>query len=70
MSPPLSPIASEVKQLEDDYNTAMGLLGEMIATLTLEKNAEWFENFPSHWHEMIESWHRQFKLLKSNMQKE
>ena len=61
--PPKS-LSEKVRQLEEHYKSALTLLGEIIATLTLEQNQECFEPLPEVFHTCVELWEQRLQKLK------
>lgn len=60
-------LAKDVDKLEREYSDLKELCGEIIATLTLEKNAKTFEKLPSEWHKLVAHWKLRYKEVAGKM---
>jgi hypothetical protein len=56
-------LSSSVMKLENRHEKAISLLGEIIATLSLPQNQEYFVDFDERWSDLIESWRSHCKTL-------
>lgn len=50
------PVTDLVLELERRFAEAEKLLNQIIASLNLEGNAQWFEEMPESWHDLVGHW--------------
>lgn len=53
----------QVERLEQQHDSAMNLLGEILATLLLEPNQEAFAELPEQFHVCVASWERRWRTM-------
>jgi len=60
-----TPIAATVIELERHCTEAKRLLQEIIASLNLEGNAQWFSDMPEGWFDLVGNWTKRYRELVS-----
>jgi hypothetical protein len=58
-------ITEQVAELERRCRKYQGLCREILATITLEKNAQWFAGLPSDWRDRVGEWQKRLERLDS-----
>lgn len=64
-APDDSPTTSAVRKLEHDHGLAMGLLGEIVATFSIERNRTEFAGWPNGKRllEIADRWKRRYETI-------